>query len=100
MSFKALKLHDSLISKVELDWDSGKVSIYLHAFLTKNELAESCVLIFTDVAFFSVTRTLSWGYSNLILEVGENDDGFWIEIQSGDKIVIKASKVELVKNGL
>ncbi|WP_220719580.1 hypothetical protein [Agarivorans litoreus] len=94
MSFETLPLHDALLGRIEIDWDTALVWLDLQAFSEVSESALPYCLLFRVVTDFRYSRINEWGPSNSILDAKMLGDEYHIQMQSGDSIFIKASGYE------
>jgi hypothetical protein len=94
LSFETLPLHDALLGRIEIDWDTALVRLDLQAFSEVAKPALPYYLLFRVVTDFRYSRLNEWGPSNSILEAKVVGDEYHIQMQSGDNICIKASSYE------
>ncbi len=100
MKFEQLPLHDAILDLIDIGWDEAFVKLNLHAFIEISKPALPCQLEFSGVTNFSCTRDNEWGPSSSVLEVNMVDGEFQMQMQSGDKILIKADAFEFKCSGL
>jgi hypothetical protein len=100
VNFEQLPLHDAILGLIDIDWDEAFVKLNLHVFIEITKPAEPYQLKFIGVTNFSCTRDNEWGPSNSVLEVNIVGDEYQLQMQSGDKILIKADAFEFKYSGL
>jgi hypothetical protein len=100
VNFEQLPLHDAILGLIDIDWDEAFVKLNLHVFIEITKPAEPYQLKFIGVTNFSFTRDNEWEPSNSVLEVNIVDDEYQLQMQSGDKILIKADAFEFKYSGL
>jgi hypothetical protein len=98
-------LHDSVLLKAVLDWDSGEVVLSVSTWSLKDNRRVDVVLRVTDITLFHVPKEHPWGDSVHInqvygpLTLPNERLRMEIEMQSGDTIVLEAAGFDLdVKN--
>jgi len=93
-----LNLHDASISKIAYFWSKNILELSISAFLDgEHSQGRNCVLKFEGVTFVGIPHKSPWGSSNFILKVKQVDNGYIIEMQSGDAIKVTASSFSLIE---
>lgn len=93
MEFNALPFHDSVLREIKIDFGSGVCEISITPIQFEQWLGKSIQLVWSDLTKFSVTHEFPWGESVHINNFRQLDkNNFELEIQSGDLIMITASK--------
>jgi hypothetical protein len=92
------ELHDSILSKIEVNWESGQLSIKFGDEVTGSR--PIVVLLGHNVSSFRCERKLPWGPSVSVNHVkcAEIDGGFRLEVemQSGDIITATMDRFEFL----
>ena len=95
---KYSEFHDSILSKIELNWESGELSIKFGDELTGSR--PIVVLLGHNVSSFQYERKFPWGPSVSVNHVKaiEIDGGIKLEIemQSGDVITATIARFEFL----
>lgn len=87
-----LPLHDAVLYHIELCWEQRICRLFLSLFLEQIQTAQPHILEFFGVSNLLVPHESPWGDSVLINTVTQITSGiYYIEIQSGDTIIITAS---------
>ena len=87
-------LHDASLNSIEINWKNKTISINIGAFIKNSKAAEDSELLFTGVSFFEMPHFSPWGNSHYINSVNVKDDFYFVEMQSGDIIKIRADELE------
>ncbi len=90
MKFESLPLHDASLKTIQYEWASHEIVVY--GQLSSKE-PTNFVLTFNSATFLGVPQKNEWGPSVSINEL--ETDGkfvFYIHMQSGDIISIKANE--------
>lgn len=90
--FSELSLHDGVLYSISLDWEHQTVLAQLSAFLVRDERAKRCEIHWFGVTNLLVPRHEPWGSSNFINDNGRTGNDFWIEMQSGDRLLVQAER--------
>ncbi len=90
-NFENLPLHDAVVENIDIKWGSSFVGINLYAFVNKAERALPFILKFIGVTEIQVPHNSPWGESVYVNRVGVENERFYIEMQSGDMLAIKAN---------
>jgi hypothetical protein len=80
-------LHDATFKKLELDWSTGQLTIFLMSALHQNEVR----IVGTGVTSVSLDREFPWGRSvsvnECLIESTDETATLKLEMQSGDNVI-------------
>lgn len=94
--FSCLPLHDALLESITLLWKQKICRLHLEAFAVPGKSASPHLLEFQGVELVNAPLNDSWGPSYSVNSATHTSGKFFIEMQSGDIIEVRAATFTFV----
>lgn len=96
--FSALPLHDAPLQELTFDWVTARLTVRLSVFLDTGTEAIPSELSFSGVTRVDTLRENPWGPSVFVNSPSfEPPNTYVLEMQSGDRIRVRAAAFELTQ---
>ncbi|WP_163339572.1 hypothetical protein [Desulfopila sp. IMCC35008] len=96
-NIKGMALHDCTLKDIKVNWKEKSAIFTINMLYKKPQLPIKKTIEFIEVTQILIPRKDSWGSSGSIYEIKYQNNGYLIQMQSGDVIEISCNENVSIK---